>query len=505
MEALRINNRGNVGIGTTTPATTLHVQTTAVPGVSHAYYGSLIVENSGESAIDIVGTSYSSIYFADAASPYAGGIVYNHSLNALDFRVNTNTNAMWIDSGGDVGIGTTSPANKLHIIANTAGIEYDTGAGVRVDNAASSPDVSIMMAVSSANNIGIIQTLEPTVSWSTKNLAIQPRGGNVGIGTSTPTEKLEVKGNIVLNGQSTATGTTELDSLIFRKSHPSGVSSGYYNQGLIKGVTYGGYAGGMNFYYNRSNNDGSGSYTNTQALWLNQYGNFCIGENSSSYKLRVKGGTIANNSVSNGVYVTAGTSSSNHALYVEGESSGGEWLAVRGDGEIRLNASNGHTYAAQGIRFGANATANNLDDYEEGTWTPVAYASSGTATGSYSEQLGTYTKTGRQVICMFDITLILSGTMVGFAGISGLPFTVGTSSATGGGMAGYSVNQFRSSSLFAVAGAGRQISGFPQQNASYIYCQVDNSGVNGFGSAGQATWNIGTTGRCTGYVIYFTN
>ena len=104
---LFIKSNGNVGIGTNTPDTTLHVQTNAVPGVSHAYYGSLIVENNGEAAIDIIGTSYSSIYFGDAAYPYSGGIVYNHSLNALDFRVNTNTNAMWIDSGGDVGIGVT--------------------------------------------------------------------------------------------------------------------------------------------------------------------------------------------------------------------------------------------------------------------------------------------------------------------------------------------------------------------------------------------------------------
>jgi hypothetical protein len=109
---------GNVGIGTDSPSAKLHVQTSAVAGLSHTYYGSLIVENSGECAIDIVGTSYSSIYFGDAASPYAGGIVYNHSLNALDFRTNTNTNAMWIDSGGDVGIGITSPGEKLEVNGN---------------------------------------------------------------------------------------------------------------------------------------------------------------------------------------------------------------------------------------------------------------------------------------------------------------------------------------------------------------------------------------------------
>ena len=69
---LFIKSNGNVGIGTNTPDTTLHVQTNAVPGVSHAYYGSLIVENNGEAAIDIVGSSYSSIYFGDAAYPYSG-------------------------------------------------------------------------------------------------------------------------------------------------------------------------------------------------------------------------------------------------------------------------------------------------------------------------------------------------------------------------------------------------------------------------------------------------
>ena len=70
--------------------------------------------------------------------------------------------------------------------------------------------------------------------------------------------------------------------------------------------------------------------------------------------------------IDNGVYISAGSSSSNHILYVENQNSSAEYFAVRGDGEIRLNASSGHTYAARGIRFGANSTANNLDAYEEG-------------------------------------------------------------------------------------------------------------------------------------------
>ena len=272
-----------------------------------------------------------------------------------------------------MGIGTTGPTTKLHL-GGTAPLDSI----IRQDSTVSGTNWEI--GERAAGKWQIWQDDGDTVVTTFMST------GNVGIGTDSPSYKLEVAGDLSLNSGSQATGTTELDSLLFRKAHPS-IATSYYTQGIIKGVTYGGYAGGMNFYYNRSNNDGSGNYTNTQALWLNEYGNFCIGENSSSYKLRVKGGTIAYNSVSNGAYITAGTSSSNHALYVEGEGSGGEWLAVRGDGEIRLNASNGHTYAAQGIRFGANASANNLDDYEEGTWTPEASTSNSDTTTSYTTQL----------------------------------------------------------------------------------------------------------------------
>jgi hypothetical protein len=177
----------------------------------------------------------------------------------------------------------------------------------------------------------------------------------------------------------------------------------------------------MNFYYNRSNNDGSGSYTNTQALWLNQYGNFCIGENSSSYKLRVKSGTIANNSVNNGVYISAGTSSSSHTLYAENQDGSAEFFAVRGDGEIRLNASSGHTFANNGIRFGTNAAANNLDSYEEGTF----YATTNND-GVGAQFLSRYTKIGQLV----TYTIYLQNwapLAAGNASVTGFPFTAITS------------------------------------------------------------------------------
>jgi hypothetical protein len=70
-----------------------------------------------------------------------------------------------------------------------------------------------------------------------------------------------------------------------------------------------------------------------------------------------------------------------------------------------------------------------LDDYEEGTWTPVLGGTGGTSGQTYSTQVGRYTKIGRQVICNFEVTLTAVGTVSTYASIKGLPFNAtGTSS-----------------------------------------------------------------------------
>ena len=234
---------------------------------------------------------------------------------------------------------------------------------------------------------------------------------------------------------------------------------------------------------------------------IDNNGSIGMGANSAPYRLRVK----SDATVDNGIYLSAGTGSGNHALYVENKDGTAEFFAVRGDGEIRLNATSGHTYAAQGIRLGANASANELDDYEEGTWDPQIAMSASTISVSYSYKLGTYTKIGRMVMAMFDLNATVSGTISGFASVNGLPFTVGSSVAGGGGMAGYSAAQWRSSSLFNAGGANQQIKGFPNQNTTYIYCQLDDSGTTGFSGGAGATWKTGVAGRVTGYTMYFVN
>jgi hypothetical protein len=82
--------------------------------------------------------------------------------------------------------------------------------------------------------------------------------------------------------------------------------------------------------------------------------------------------------------------------------------------------------SAGGILFGTDtAAANALDDYEEGTWTPVFSGSNTAGTYTYSEQQGKYTKIGNMVtiwFSLFNITTSSAGD--GNIRITGIPFSV---------------------------------------------------------------------------------
>ena len=134
--------------------------------------------------------------------------------------------------------------------------------------------------------------------------------------------------------------------------------------------------------------------------------------------------------------------SSNQAslgLYFKGASSAADRFfqlqpaehGVANDGWIEVNPDGGKFRARNGIYFGTDtATANALDDYEEGTWTPTLSGTSGGPSGvNFTYRLGWYTKIGRVVIA--DCRIAMSSWSSGPSGsalISGLPFNAPASS-----------------------------------------------------------------------------
>ena len=90
-------------------------------------------------------------------------------------------------------------------------------------------------------------------------------------------------------------------------------------------------------------------------------------------------------------------------------------ITVQTDGDLTL-AENAYLGSGKGIYFdGQTTSANFLDDYEEGTWSP-------TFGGTAATDQGTYIKVGNLVFIKGDITNPNSSS-TSTATISGLPFT----------------------------------------------------------------------------------
>lgn len=70
-----------------------------------------------------------------------------------------------------------------------------------------------------------------------------------------------------------------------------------------------------------------------------------------------------------------------------------------------------------------SAGANDLDDYEEGTWTPGISFGNGTTGITYTLQTGSYVKVGRLVTLHGHVALSAKGSSTGQSRLTGLPFS----------------------------------------------------------------------------------
>ena len=102
-------------------------------------------------------------------------------------------------------------------------------------------------------------------------------------------------------------------------------------------------------------------------------------------------------------------------------------LTIKSGGDIGIKSGNiVPATAAKGMNFTANTpaagmTSQLLNWYEEGTWTPVITA--GTGTFGTVSGTGTYTRTGRTVYIDFNILITGNGTAAAYVKVAGLPWT----------------------------------------------------------------------------------
>ncbi|MDD2703083.1 MAG: hypothetical protein PHC33_03650, partial [Candidatus Omnitrophica bacterium] len=189
-ERMRIDNYGNVGIGTTAPGYSLEIDKNiassnnilmALHNLNVSAKGGGIgffdgTEDANKVKMSFIGTNYST-------SDWTKGRL---SFSVNDDAIGEPIEHMSILSTGNVGIGTTAPAYTLDVVGNikASGTIYGGASGTQVPVGTGTADY--VPKWSASGTLG--------------NSVVYDNGGNVGIGTTAPLQQLSVNGNIQTSG-----------------------------------------------------------------------------------------------------------------------------------------------------------------------------------------------------------------------------------------------------------------------------------------------------------------
>ena len=203
--SLTIIHTGNVGIGTSDPNSRLHI---AAPSASST---SLTIEG------DVANSK--NIFFNSSSNGYEAKI--REHAGTLGFFTGgdmTDANVFITSESGNVGIGTTSPLGKLQVNEYTVASQGANTAHGEASIFANSGDEGLYIGVKNAAYPNRGYGFKVTTSGVNSDFTITEHGlsgdrftiksgGNVGIGTTTPAQKLHVEGDSVFHGDIQVSGS----------------------------------------------------------------------------------------------------------------------------------------------------------------------------------------------------------------------------------------------------------------------------------------------------------
>lgn len=284
-----------------------------------------------------------------------------HNNGDVSFFEDTGTTAkmVWDASAEGLGIGTSSPLQALHVNSGTGNSS------------------AIFESTDSTSQIW----LKDSASSSTYQTGIGCFGDNLLFNNGGERARIDSSGNLLVGKTSTNFNTDGFQAFNGGFVHAT-ATQGTANSGTVVTV-------------NRKSTDGS------------------------IVDLKKNGSTVGSIGTYDGrpylASTTVGIRVSN-ALFPSNTS------GVITDGTMNVGGTAGRfkdLYLSGGVYLGGTGSANKLDSYEEGTWTPALSGYSGV---THSLQSGVYTKVGRLVTLHFQLSISDVGTYVSNSRIVGLPF-----------------------------------------------------------------------------------
>jgi len=265
----------------------------------------------------------------------------------------------------------------------------------------------------------------------------------VGIGNTTPDLALDVYGTAGLNGDANRIMVLQTNNTA-TAGYGGGIAFGGYYNGTTNRVND--FAGIQGFKENGTANDYAGALkfttranggSPTEQVRITSAGRVGVGTTTPASKFVVANGSVealefnptggtAGGAYIQGynrtsfVYTPVEVIASSFAIYPQG---GASKVNVNFNG---LGLGTGTPSSGIGITFPAtqdpSSNANTLDDYEEGTWTPVIAFGGASVGVVYSTQSANYTKIGNRVFISCYVSLLSKGSSTGNVSITGLPF-----------------------------------------------------------------------------------
>jgi hypothetical protein len=406
-ERLRITSAGLVGIGTSSPGATLDI----IPvGLNTPFR-----ITSSDSGVIYKSSSASNkrfqLFFQDNSGTQTariGADISGANASNLQFVAGSGTTPqVTLNSSGQVGIGVTSPGAALDILGPTSGDQ------LRISN-----NASVHYRIGRGTVGGY---LEFYGTQSSNN-------GYIFGGADGERARIDSSGRLLI-GTSTSRAVTAGNSVNWNprlqvtKTGTDAANIAAYSFSTYAVDLGGGLGIGPDIVLARSNSDTEG----TQTAIAN---NMLLGRitfNGSDGTAFQSGAFIA--AASDGQTWASGDCPTRLVFSTTSDSASSptERMRITSDAYVRLAAGTG------GIQFnGDTAAANALDDYEEGTWTPVINTSNGDATVAWS--LGPnarYTKIGRQIHLVLYGAFTVSAAGTGYPIITGVPITAATAPFAG--------------------------------------------------------------------------